>query len=332
MINDMTRLLHDSELVNIEHSTQIISEESSQTVLWNYQAACLPEELSCQRLIKIAEQKRWNPDADINWQDESVHDQFPCIKHADPFVGFDEYEELSRQTKLQISWQRHSMEISDILHGEQLAMLCASQLILLLPGMEGRLFASRQVADEARHIEFFRTYLTSVTLPVSQPSAAIRELTMTALQNPHWEIKLLICQILIESLAMAQFSYLSRTSNVNSLKQGLQRIMEDEARHVKFGADYLASRFKHHNAEQLGVYGNFVVDHAFGLASSDNHCVAIAQRLRWDVHRLRHHLRQQRISNPEATQRRFRQLSINLKAAGLMNEDINKRLQPFSGV
>jgi len=324
--------LNYSKIFNIEHSTQIYNDVSNTTFLWNYQAALLSEELSCQRLIQIAEQKRWSPDADINWQDESVHDQFPCMKHADPFVGFDAYEALPRQKKLQISWQRHGMEISDILHGEQLAMLCASQLISLLPGIEGRLFASRQVADEARHIEFFRTYLTSVKLPVSQPSAAIRELTMTALQNPHWEITLLICQILIESLAMAQFSALSRTSNVNSLRQGLQRIMEDEARHVKFGADYLASRFKDHSAEQLDVYGNFVVDQAFGLASSDNHCVAIAQQLHWDVYRFRQHLRQQRISKPDATQRRFRQLSINLKAAGLMNEAISRRLQPFSGV
>lgn len=327
----MNNLLLDSVMKAITETPQRFSHKFKGTILWNYHHNELPEVLSCNKLIKIAEIKHWNPYTDINWSIDSVTTQFPCIKQADVFSGFDEYEQLPEQTKLQISWQRHGMEISEILHGEQLAMLCASQLITLLPGMEGRLFASRQAADEARHIEFFRAYLLSVKLNISPPSSAIRRLTLDALQSPHWEIKLLICQILIESLAMAQFSHLSRTSHSPLLKSGLQRIMDDEARHVKFGTDYLENRFQHHDAEQLGFYANFVVDKAFELASSDNHCITIAKSLGWDVHKLRHHLRQQRINKPESIRQRFRQLSINIRSIGLMNPAIEQRLKRFSG-
>lgn len=300
-------------------------------VLWNYHTNDSLQALSCSRLIKLAESKQWNPYTDINHKTETDTGHYPCIKDADPLVGFDEYEKLPEQLKLQVSWQRHCMEISEILHGEQLAMLCASQLITLLPDMEGRLFASRQAADEARHLEFFRDYLLSVKHEVSAPSSAMRELTQEALQNPHWEIKLLICQILIESLAMAQFSFLSHTCHARFLKQGLRRIMDDEARHVKFGTDYLAAVFVRHTPEQLNGYGNFVSTKAFELASSDNHCVDIARHWHWDTHKLRHHLRQHRVNNPELIQQRFRQLRLNMKNTGLMDAALEQRLQRFCG-
>jgi hypothetical protein len=299
--------------------------------LWNYHTNDSVEAISCSRLIKLGELKHWNPYTDINHVTENDITHFPCSRESDPFVGFDEYEKLPDQHKLQVSWRRHAMEISEILHGEQLAMLCASQLITLLPDMEGRLFASRQAADEARHVEFFRAYLLSARQEITPPSAVMRELTVETLQSPQWEIKLLICQILIESLAMAHFSFLVRNCHATTLSQGLRRIMDDEARHVKFGTDYLAAMFRSHTSDQLEQYGNFVVEKAFELASSDNHCVVIARQLHWDTHRLRHHLRQRRINKPELIQQRFRQLTLNIRMTGLMNKRLEQRLMRFCG-
>lgn len=314
---------------NVKDAPQSFSHHSHGSILWNHHTKDHPENLLCARLSKLAEKKRWNPSTDIDWNVATANHQFPCIPDADPLVGFEEYEKLPIETRREISWQYHKMEISEILHGEQLAMLCASQLVTLLPCMESRLFASRQAADEARHLEFFRNYLDSVDLSVSPPSPAIKRLTVEALQSPHWEIKLLICQVLIESLAMAQFSQLARTTQVASLQQGLRRILDDEARHVKFGTDYLAAHFQHHDAERLHYFGKYVIEKAFELSASDNHCVSIAIPLCWDIHKLRHHLRRQRINNPASIQQRFRQLSINIKAIGLMNPNLEQRLNRF---
>jgi len=325
-MNSFREKLPTSKIVSCTNNNRL---HNADIVLWNYHTNDSDESISCRRLIKIADSKHWNPYTDINHVTENDITSFPCSRESDPFVGFDKYEKLPEQHKLQVSWQRHGMEISEILHGEQLAMLCASQLISLLPDMEGRLFASRQAADEARHVEFFRAYLLSAQQEITPPSAVMRELTVETLQSPQWEIKLLICQILIESLAMAHFSFLLRNCHAPALKQGLRRIMDDEARHVKFGTDYLAAIFRSHTPDQLEQYGNFVVEKAFALASSDNHCVGIARHLHWDTHRLRHHLRQRRIDKPELIQQRFRQLTLHLRVTGLMNERLEQRLMRF---
>ncbi|MDP2128214.1 MAG: ferritin-like domain-containing protein [Pseudohongiella sp.] len=311
--------------------SQIFNNSFNGFLLWNYHTNSSQESFSCIRLVSLAEKKRWSPYLDIDWPPDTLGSRFPCADYADPFAGFDQYEKLSRPDRLRVAWQRHAMEISELLHGEQLALMCASQLISMMPCMESRLFASTQVADEARHVEFFRRYLASAGLDICGPSPALRHLTVDTLQDPRWEIKLLICQILIESLALAQFSHLAQAGVPPTLKQGLRRIMDDEARHVRFGTDYLKSLFRSHNAEQLTGYGNYVIDKAFELASSDNQCLAIARDHQWDIHKLRQHLRQQRIGRPELIRQRFRQLSLNIKAIGLMNASIEERIMRFTG-
>lgn len=300
------------------------------SVLWDYRSDQSAQTYTCIRLVKLSEKKRWNPYTDIDWSHEIPDDRFPYSRDADLFCGFDEYDRLPRQERNQICRQHHGMEISEILHGEQLAMMCASQLVSLMPCMESRLFASRQAADEARHVEFFRRYLACTGMEVYPPGPGLRQLASEALQSPQWEIKLLICQILIESLALAHFASLLDTHTQPLLQHGLRRIMDDEARHVKFGTGYLKSLFRHHDPGQLERYGHFVVDKAFELASSDNHGIAIAETRHWDVHKLRHHLRRQRIARPRLFQRRFRQLSLNIRAAGLMNSSIEERLHRFT--
>ncbi|TFH71516.1 ferritin-like domain-containing protein [Gammaproteobacteria bacterium LSUCC0112] len=255
----MSIFLNYSNNFELETTPESFTHHCHGSILWNPHTKDQSMNLTCARLNKIAENKRWNPATDIDWIFRTGNQQFPCIPDANPLVGFDEYEKLPIDTRRQISWRYHKMEISEILHGEQLAMLCASQLMTLMPCMESRLFTSRQAADEARHFEFFRDYLDSVDLSVCPPSPALKRLTVEALQSPHWEIKLLICQVLIESLAMAQFSQLARTTQVTSLRQGLRRILDDEARHVKFGADYLAAHFQHHNADNIIVLSNYIM-------------------------------------------------------------------------
>ncbi|MBU2097995.1 MAG: ferritin-like domain-containing protein [Gammaproteobacteria bacterium] len=299
------------------------------SLLWNYHTTPSPESLTCARLTRLASSKHWNPFIDINWSHEGRDAQSPFKGNADPFSGFDEYERLPDKTRVDISWQLLGMQLSEILHGEQLALMCAAQLMSLMPCMESRLFASTQAADEARHIEFFRRYLTTTGLHIHPPSACLNNLMKQVLQTSRWEIKLLVCQILIESLALAQFRHLIATHSQALLREGLLRIVEDEARHVKFGADYLKALFVRYSPDELERYGHYVVDRAFELASSDNHGLVIARDQQWDMGKLRLHLRQQRIREPALLQQRFRQLSINIKNIGLMTNSVKTRLLRF---
>lgn len=314
-----------------ENSSPVFSYQSEVSLLWNYVETQSPQAKTCARLTRLAGRKHWSPHDDIDWSPDVVGNKFPCKREADPFCGFYLYDRLPKTERLRISWQRHSMEISEILHGEQLALLCASQLISLMPCMESRLFASTQAADEARHVEFFRHYLASFGMQICPPSLCLKQLAIETLQSPRWETKLLVCQVLIESLALAQFSWMIEKHDSPSLQVGLRRIMNDEARHVKFGTDYLKFLFIDHHPDQLSNYGNFVINKAFELASSDNYGLAIASERRWDTHKFRQHLRQHRINNPELFRQRFRQLSLNIKSTGLMDSDVEHRLKRFVG-
>lgn len=346
---DTTSSFYAAEKAHKEHKTHTqripdidkFSHHFDGSLLWNLRTTASQDTATYNTLTRLAQKKHWssydlintdliNPDPG-NPHRAVISEQFPCYREQDPFLGFKDYDQLPRHRRLDICWQVHHMEISDILHGEQLALLCASQLISLMPCMEGRLFASTQAADEARHVEFFRHYLSATSGELCPPAPAIRHLALEALQHPAWEFKLLICQILVESLALAQFNYLIKSGCPDLLQQGLRRILDDEARHVKFGTSSLKSLFSHYSTAQLHACGHYVVNKAFELAASDNHCLAAAKHNAWNAHDLRRHLRQRRIQRPEFLQQRFRQLTLNIRAAGLMSVELETRLQRYSG-
>lgn len=308
----------------LEHESFHVAMEGS--LVWRYHSE---HEHTCPRLIDLANLKRWDPARDIDWNLAETGTRFPCARRDDPLQDFAPYEQLPLAQRRAVSWQRHGIEISEILHGEQLAMLASSQLLVMMTEMENKLFAGSQVADEARHISFFLHYLDHIGMPVTPPSPVLSALMKDVLQTDCSEFKMLSCQLLIESLALAQFSHLRNCEVTPALDQGLARILEDEARHVRFGTDFLQKRFALCDAHQRERYGEFVVDQAFALALSDNHCTRIARQHGWVEHELRQHLRLKRQQNPALLRQRFRQLSLNIKAVGLMSASLQRRLQRY---
>ena len=49
--------------------------------------------------------------------------------------------------------------LSQFLHGEQGALLVASQLVSCAPTYQAKLYAASQTFDEARHVEVFNRYI-----------------------------------------------------------------------------------------------------------------------------------------------------------------------------
>ena len=49
--------------------------------------------------------------------------------------------------------------LSQIVHGEQGALLVASQLVSCAPTYNAKLYAASQTFDEARHVEVYNKYL-----------------------------------------------------------------------------------------------------------------------------------------------------------------------------
>lgn len=299
-----------------------ISTALSATLLWDY-----AEETSQVRsLYELAKEKAWNVARDVSWCDFSRLHNFPVDEDSNPLCGYPEYEALSRSERIRLSWWQHGLEISEILHGEQGALLIASQLVTCLPSMEAKLFASSQVFDEARHVEFFSRYLHEVVGTVHDPSDELKSLIQFTIEDPRWDMKFIACQILIESLAMAKFQEIKAKCLVPMMQFAISYIAKDEARHVKFGAEYLKQHVDGLSEAEREFRSEFVLDNVLKLANAMNIYTRIAEDLGWDVASLRTHLRKFRVQNPEINRARFRQLIINLTAVGLLTERTKERL------
>lgn len=293
-----------------------------------------PGNTDCLRLSKLAEKRRWSPYERVRqypFAQSTLFDHAAFSAEHNALSGFAPYEALDTQQKTRVDRERHQLEISELLHGEVLAMLISAQLVTLLSDTEAKNFAATQTADEARHVSFFRQYLSEHKLAVAPPSERLHQLSVWTLQDSCWEHKILCCQIVIESLALAQFAWLKNTNIPPALRDGLDRILEDEARHVKFGVVILDDYFRNLAPHQQEQWATYVMDTVMSLSPSDNHLIQLASSWHWDTHLLRHHLRRRRMQYPALYRARFRQLSLNLRKIGLLTPGAEARLQRFVG-
>ena len=71
-----------------------------------------------------------------------------------PFKKLDEKRREASSATPPSRWQ-----LSQFMHGEQGALIVASQLVGAVPWMDAKYYAATQTMDEARHVEVFSRYL-----------------------------------------------------------------------------------------------------------------------------------------------------------------------------
>jgi P-aminobenzoate N-oxygenase AurF len=277
-------------------------------------------------LYDIAKEKAWNAGKDLEWGSVSRPRASPIVLESSPFRDFEPYEGLSLEHKARANRSWHAVEVSDILHGEQGAMQIAAQLVELMPDLDAKLFASSQVFDEARHVEFFSRYLSEYVGYVAPPSLELLALLDSALADDRIDMKLITMQIVIESLAMAKFQRLRSTSAVPLLQIALDYILKDEARHVKFGAEVLEAALAGIDDDARRARSDYVLDTVTKLANNLNAAAVVADEFGWDKAAVRHHLRAKRIADPSEARSIFRQLQINLASVGLLTPGLREKL------
>ena len=321
---------HKSELHFNQHSAYencSFSQCIKGTIHWQYPDPDCQEEDRARSLYELAKEKAWNANRGIPWKAPLLENTFPTAAENNPLVGFPPYDSLDRQEQLKIAWWQHELEISEILHGEQGALLISAQLLSCVPTVEARLFMSSQVSDEARHVEFFSRYLREVVGSTQPPSLPLHDLIVSTLEDSQWDRKFLVCQVLIESLAMAKFQEIRHYTRVPVLAFAIDYIAQDEARHVKFGVDFLRAHLHSRSADERDQHGDYILDTVIGLAGALNIYTRIAQQAGWDVVDMRRHLRRYRIAHPDLNRRRFRQLTLSLDAVGLLTDRCRHRLE-----
>lgn len=186
-------------------------------------------------LYEKGKRKQWNAKERIDWsQDLDFENPMMLPEHLFALYGFPLYEKMSEKEKIEVRRHMQAWNISQFMQGEQGALLCASKIVLHVPSVEAKFYASTQVVDEARHVEAYKMLLQKfgIAYPMTDP---LKNLLDQVLRDNRWDMTYLGMQVVIEGLALAAFAGI-RDNAQNPLAASVNAyVMEDEARHVAFG-------------------------------------------------------------------------------------------------
>jgi hypothetical protein len=231
--DDIGSELDERDVVQI---AEIFNTPLTGSYTWDYAEA----EKKLRKLYRLGKERNWNADLDVDWSRTFARTESPMIAGGhNPYAGWDSFEALSDAEKVEFGWHCHAWTMSQFLHGEQGALLVASQLVSCAPTYDGKLYASSQTFDEARHVEVFSRYLeekTHLMYPVNRHLKALLDKILT---DPRWDLKFIGMQLIIESLALAAFHVQKANAADPLLRDILELVTRDEARHVAFGVTYM---------------------------------------------------------------------------------------------
>jgi len=200
---------------------------------WGYQRGTMPK---LQQLYDLAKKMQWDAAKDIDWSVE-VDPFKPGIvpERLIPTQDMPGYQNMSEKEKGEIRHAFLSWVFSQFLHGEQGAFFATAQVATAVPWMDGKLFGGTQVVDEARHLETFHTYLTTKLNKVYEINDNLYVVLDAVMSDSRWDFKFLGMQIMVEGLALGAFRTFHELLDEPLLKQILDYVIRDEARHVHYG-------------------------------------------------------------------------------------------------
>ena len=198
------------------------------------------------KLYELGKELNWNVSSDLDWSQDYPKDKLMINYELfqTPESVLRGYDDLSDEKKVEMDRHRVSWNISQFLHGEQGALLVASQLVSCAPTFNAKMYAASQTFDEARHVEGFNRYLKEKIGFQYPATNGLKSLMDKILTDERWDLKFIGTQIIIEGLALAAFNNMKFILNDGLLKQLLHYVIRDEARHVTFGVNYLEDYLK----------------------------------------------------------------------------------------
>lgn len=203
---------------------------------WDYKI----QESRIKQLYELGKKLNWNAETDIDWtkplglMDEEVR------KMQNGFAGWGPFEALTEDQKLEFYNHTDAWTLAQFLHGEQGALLVASQLVSCAPTYTAKLYSASQTFDEARHVEVFNKYIQKSFGIMYPINSSLKDILDKILTDERWDLKFIGMQIVIEGLALSAFNTMHELADDKGLlKEILGYVIRDEARHVAFGIHYL---------------------------------------------------------------------------------------------
>jgi para-aminobenzoate N-oxygenase AurF len=201
---------------------------------WNYDVV----HRGLRDLYERAKREQWNVTVDVDWSPPVDPEDELLLDRENPHIALIQDSAIWRKmTPLERSSLRYetlAWNLSQCLHGEQLAFIVAGQLVAAVPWIDAKLYGSTQVVDEARHAEVFSRHLRDKIgqeYPLADSTPGIFN---TILTESRWGFKYLGLQVVLEGLAMGLFSHMYQAAKEPILRRILKLVMQDESRHFAF--------------------------------------------------------------------------------------------------
>ena len=307
-----------NQLHQLDQELETILASFDTNYVWNY--GDVKEGLSA--LYEKAKKEQWNSTTQLAW-DTDVDPESEIIPSAvNPLTGYGRFEKLNDKERARLRHGQISLQLSQFLHGEQGALIVASQLVAAVPWIEAKYYAGSQTMDEARHVEVFSKYVHDKLEWEWPINASLKELLDAAIQESRWDFKYLGMQVLIEGLAMAAFGNLFQLCQEPLLKELLRYVMRDESRHVAFGVLSLRDYYRDMPANELADREDFII-YASELMRDRLIGSELARAMGWPVEEVR-----QVVLNSTTGQMfrsmLFQRITPNLKKLGLLTPKVRE--------
>lgn len=197
---------------------------------WHYAL----QSLASRRLYQRAVDLQWHGARDLDWSVDVDPELASVPESHFQLAQADVYRKLTRRERVRLRVESGRYTVSQLLHGEQGALIAAAQLVDTLPQLDAKFFAASQVVDEARHVEVFERYLKEKLGAAFPVSDTLRTMLETVVGDSRWDFKVLGMQVMVEGLALANLGSIRDVSREPLLKELATLVMRDEARHVSF--------------------------------------------------------------------------------------------------
>lgn len=301
------------------HNSEAVDTAFELNYVWNYAS----KEEGLRNLYEKSKLSHWNARTDPDWsidvdpEAENSPDQFI------PWYGSSHWNKLSERDIRQIRHCGQAWSLSQFMHGEQGALMVASQLVSAVPDIDAKFYAAQQAADEARHVEAYEMYLRTKMEKEYPCNPELRTLLDQILTTRDWDIKYLGMQILVEGLALAAFGMQNEVTREPLIKDITSRIMADESRHVAFGVLSLREAYTDMSESELKVREEFAVEACYLMRDR------LLPKVLWEEFGLPVH-EMVELNDKSQTMRQFRSMLFskivpNVKRLGLLNDRLRKQ-------
>ena len=217
-------------------------------------------------LYRKGKRQQWDAEHRIDWsQDLDPENPAGLPDEMIAIFGSPAWQRMNERERAQLRHHVQSWQLSQFLHGEQGALVCAARIVQQVPSLDAKFYAATQVVDEARHVEAYSRLLHEKYQQIYPINPYLKALLDATLSDSRWDFTYLGMQVLIEGVALAAFGVIRDYARNPLARSVTAYVMQDEARHVAFGRLALRDYYPQLTASERDEREEFVVEGCYLL-------------------------------------------------------------------